>query len=131
MNLAAVSVSTKDLTTSVEFYKILGFEFEKFSDTDEHVESINGDGIKLMIDTESMVKSILGIKPTPSNHSQFAILYDSPAEVNERTELLTSKGFDVMKQPWDAFWGQRYAVVKDPNGYLVDVYAYLPKAKPV
>ena len=26
--------------------------------------------------------------------------------------------------PWDAFWGQRYATVVDPNGVWVDIYAW-------
>lgn len=29
------------------------------------------------------------------------------------------------KAPWDAFWGQRYAVVVDPDGNLVDLFADL------
>jgi uncharacterized glyoxalase superfamily protein PhnB len=28
--------------------------------------------------------------------------------------------------PWDAFWGMRYAVVKDPDGNAVDLFAALP-----
>ena len=26
-------------------------------------------------------------------------------------------------KPWDAFWGQRYAVLHDPDGHQVDLYA--------
>ena len=32
-------------------------------------------------------------------------------------------GFTVVKEPWDAFWGQRYAIVADPDGYMVDLFA--------
>jgi uncharacterized glyoxalase superfamily protein PhnB len=28
--------------------------------------------------------------------------------------------------PWDAFWGQRYATVLDPDGNSVDLFAALP-----
>ncbi|MEI6887310.1 MAG: VOC family protein [bacterium] len=31
----------------------------------------------------------------------------------------------MVKEPWDAFWGQRYCVVKDPGGNMIDLYAYL------
>jgi uncharacterized glyoxalase superfamily protein PhnB len=27
------------------------------------------------------------------------------------------------EEPWDAFWGQRYAQLRDPNGVAVDLYA--------
>ena len=30
-----------------------------------------------------------------------------------------------IKEPWDAFWGQRYAQVRDPDGNPVDLYAPL------
>ena len=29
------------------------------------------------------------------------------------------------KEPWDAFWGQRYASVKDPDGNQIDLFAPL------
>ena len=29
-------------------------------------------------------------------------------------------------EPWDAFWGQRYATVLDPDGNSVDLFAALP-----
>jgi len=28
-------------------------------------------------------------------------------------------------EPWDAFWGQRYAQVKDPDGNVIDLFAPL------
>ena len=34
-------------------------------------------------------------------------------------------GFKLVKEPWDAIWGQRYAVVQDPDGYQIDLYAEL------
>ena len=29
------------------------------------------------------------------------------------------------KEPWDAFWGQRYAQLRDPDGNAVDLFAPL------
>jgi uncharacterized glyoxalase superfamily protein PhnB len=34
-------------------------------------------------------------------------------------------GFHGEKEPWDAFWGQRYAQLHDPDGVPVDLYASL------
>ena len=33
-----------------------------------------------------------------------------------------------MHEPFDAFWGQRYATVRDPDGNAVDLFAALPSA---
>ena len=39
---------------------------------------------------------------------------DSPADVD-----------DGHKAPWDAPWGQRYALVRDPDGNAVDLFCPL------
>ena len=49
----------------------------------------------------------------------------SPAEVDELFERVVKAGHRYHKAPWDAFWGQRYAVVIDPDGNLVDLFAGL------
>ncbi len=36
---------------------------------------------------------------------------------------LTEAGHDGRLKPWDAFWGQRYAVVHAPDGNAVDLFA--------
>jgi uncharacterized glyoxalase superfamily protein PhnB len=72
-----------------------------------------------------MVEDIIGEEPKPGNHSAFAINYDSPAEVDAVVEKLRAAGFQLVKEPWDAFWGQRYAIAADPDGYKVDLYAMI------
>jgi uncharacterized glyoxalase superfamily protein PhnB len=32
-------------------------------------------------------------------------------------------GFTGFKPPWDAFWGQRYAILEDPDGNHVSLFA--------
>ena len=32
---------------------------------------------------------------------------------------LVAAGATSRQEPWDAFWGARYAIVEDPDGYLV------------
>ena len=49
----------------------------------------------------------------------------SPAEVDEVYARITAAGYKGRKAPWDAFWGQRYAVVEDPDGNGVDLFAPL------
>jgi len=123
MKLNAVAVSSSDFSKSKAFYSLLGFSFPAQHDTD-HIESeAADDSIRLMIDSVTLVETLSGSKPQPATHSQFAIEYDSPEEVDRITASIKQAGFEVEKEPWDSFWGQRYAVVKDPDGYLVDLYA--------
>lgn len=49
--------------------------------------------------------------------------YCSPAEVDAVYAELTGAGYAGHLKPWDAFWGQRYAVVLDPHGCGVSLFA--------
>jgi uncharacterized glyoxalase superfamily protein PhnB len=54
-----------------------------------------------------------------------AFACDSPAEVDAAYAELTEAGATAGLEPWDAFWGMRYAVVHDPDGNPVDLFAPL------
>ncbi len=46
----------------------------------------------------------------------------------DHVEAQTTAGIRIIKghvKPWDAFWGQRYASVLDPDGNAVDLFAAL------
>ena len=58
----------------------------------------------------------------------FACLCDSPEEVDAVYARVTAAGYAALKEPWDAFWGQRYAFLKDPDGNRVDLFAPLADA---
>ncbi len=47
------------------------------------------------------------------------------ADVDGVFGRLVEAGFRAKKEPWAAFWGQRYAQVFDPDGYAVDLFAPL------
>ena len=49
----------------------------------------------------------------------------SPAEVDAAVQRAQDAGYSVKTQPWDAFWGRRYATVTGPDGVNVDVFARL------
>ncbi len=126
MKLNAVGVTSGDFQKTTQFYKLLGFEFPEFKADDQHLEAITKEGsARLMIDHTDLIKEISGEEPKPGNHSSFAIEYDSPQEINEIADKINLAGFKIAKEPWDAFWGQRYAIVEDPDGYKVDLYASL------
>lgn len=126
MKIDAVGVTSRNLEKTVTFYTLLGFRFPAFNHNDQHVEAIPEQGaVRLMIDSHKLANELLGEDPQPSNHSPFALLYDSAQEVDETVKRVSEAGFTIFKEPWDAFWGQRYAVVVDPDGYHVDLFAQL------
>ena len=103
---------------------MLGFRFPDFVGNEKHLEPITPEGeVRLMIDERGLMESITGKPPVPPNHSSFALKCESPAQVDAAVAQVREAGFTVVKEPWDAFWGQRYAIVADPDGYGVDLFA--------
>jgi uncharacterized glyoxalase superfamily protein PhnB len=54
-----------------------------------------------------------------------AFCCDSANLVDSTYVELTGAGYAGYLAPWDAFWGQRYATVLDPDGNAVDLFAPL------
>ena len=83
-------------------------------------------GVRFMLDSEEIVKSFRA-DWTRETGNQIGIAFEceSPAEVDEIYAGVVAAGFHGEKEPWDAFWGQRYAQVQDPDGVGVDLYAAL------
>ena len=128
---AAIGLVVADLAASIAFYRLLGLAFP--ADIDEtagHVECQLGGGIRLLLDTRETVAAFLPgwTAPTGSPRGSLAFEFDSPAEVDATYRQLTEAGHHGHKEPWDAFWGQRYALLLDPDGNGVDLYAALPAA---
>jgi len=126
MKLDAISLTSGDFAKSVKFYALLGFKFPKFKADAKHLEPVTAPGeVRLMLDDRALMQSITGKPPVPPNHSSFAIKCGNPKEVDAAVKKIGAAGFTVVKEPWDAFWGQRYAIVADPDGYMVDLFAPL------
>lgn len=122
----AVAVTSRDLTRSIAFYRRLGFDFPDVGPKDQHVEAIAAPGaVRLMIDAHALAERLNGVAPIPANHAQFALLYDSAEAVDAAVAELSAAGETIVSAPFDAFWGQRYATVSDPDGYRVDLFATL------
>ncbi len=125
----AVGVSATDMRASVRFYQALGFAFPDFDPEDQHVEALTKPGmVRLMIDDAGLCASLIGEAPRPSNHAVFGLLFEEPAGVDAAAQVGCAAGGAEISAPWDAFWGQRYATIADPDGYRVDLFAELQQA---
>ena len=85
-----------------------------------------------MWDTEESIRSFdpNWTAPTGSPRTGLAFVCESAAEVDRLYAELTEAGYAGQREPWDAFWGQRYATVGDPDGNGVDLFAWLPGREP-
>ena len=109
----------------MRFYRLLGLDFPE-EPADGHVEATMTNGTRLMFDTEDVIRSFLP-DWTRANGNQVSLAFEceSPADVDEVYARVVAAGFEGEKEPWDAFWGQRYALLGDPDGVRVNLYAAL------
>ena len=123
-DLNAIGIVSSNLRASIAFFRLLGVDFPE--DGAGHIEATLPSGVRFMLDDEDVVKSF---RPdwTRETGNQLALAFEcaSPAEVDELYEQVTAAGFVGEKEPWDAFWGQRYAQLSDPDGVPVDLFAAL------
>ncbi|MGH9124134.1 MAG: VOC family protein [Acidimicrobiales bacterium] len=130
MNLKAqlVELVVADMAASVAFYRRLGLPLKEGVEADGHVDVELGGGLRLCLDTVETIKSFdPGWTPPKGGHRvSLAFSCDSPAEVDAAFAELTAAGYEGHLAPWDAFWGMRWAVVHDPDGVPVDLFAPLP-----
>lgn len=119
-----VGMVVRDMATSLRFYRLLGLDIPATVETEDHVEFVTPGGFRIAWDTEKLIKNIdPGWVEPVGQRMTLAFKCSSAAEVDTLYERLIQNGYPSHKAPWDAFWGQRYAVVVDPDGTHVDLFA--------
>lgn len=120
----ALGIVTADMKRSHEFYAMLGVPVP--DELEDHTEATLATGIRLMWDTEELIRQIQPGWQKPTGHRLgLAFRCESPADVDAIFARVTEAGFRGAKAPWDAFWGQRYAQLLDPDDNIVDLFAPL------
>jgi uncharacterized glyoxalase superfamily protein PhnB len=123
--LNAIGIVATDMAESIRFYRLLGLDVPE-TPKEGHVDTFLPNGVRFMLDSEETMRSFIdGWERQTGNQVSIAFECDSPAEVDEIYARVTEGGFHGEKEPWDAFWGQRYALLKDPSGVDVNLYAPL------
>jgi len=126
--LDLVGIVVQDMARSLAFYRRLGLDLPPEADQEPHVETVLPGGLRLAWDTVEVVRSFdPDWSPARGGHRMgLAFRVESPQEVDAAHDELVALGYQSHRAPWDAFWGQRYAVVRDPDGNPIDLGAPLP-----
>ncbi len=131
MKFAAIGIVVADMDAALAFYRLLGLEVtmepEKYDGA--HAELALPGGLELMLDTADSIAAFEpGFTPRdPDAPRQVALAFacESPAAVDAAYAGIVAAGYRGHTEPWDAYWGHRYATVRDPDGTLVDLFAPL------
>ena len=127
MHLNALGIVCADIEASLGFYRLLGVPFEDYDPEVGHYSADLGNGFRLMLDTHDIARAFIdGFEPPRGNDQlTLAVEVEAPEAVDALFAEVVAAGHPAVREPFDAFWGQRYATVADPDGNAVDLYAAL------
>jgi catechol 2,3-dioxygenase-like lactoylglutathione lyase family enzyme len=125
IRLDQINLVVSDVPASRAFYSRLGLDFGAEPDPvwdSQHVSARPGESTPLDLDLDSVTFAAKWNRGASGRSG--AILgfkVDSRAEVDALVSALAADGVPVQQEPYDAFWGARYAVVSDPDGNGVGI----------
>lgn len=123
-----IGLVVTDMGRALAFYHQLGLDIPTSADSEPHVEYELPGGLRLAWDAVETIHMFDPKWTPPVGDARVGLAFqcDTPGEVDERYALLTAAGHQGHLAPFDAFWGQRYASLQDPDGNGVDLFAWLP-----
>jgi uncharacterized glyoxalase superfamily protein PhnB len=123
-----VGITVHEIPRSVRFYRLLGLDFPDCGPDEAYVEVKTSNGYRISLNSVAMHKQLNPDWVEPrGQRMELAFLCTSPEEVDKTHAKIVKAGYRSIKEPWDAFWGQRYAIVEDPDGTHVSLFAPLAK----
>lgn len=127
IKLHTIGVVVKDMAKTVAFYRALGLSIPEGEEHAPHVEVTSADGYTIGFDTEEAVIKTDANWRKPEGGQRINLQFGcgSPAEVDAIYETLIALGAGNYRAPWDAFWGQRFGRITDPDGNVVSLFAEL------
>lgn len=118
-----VNLYTRDMERSLRFYKdAVGFTetFRTPHESPGHVE-LTLEGISIALSTQEAAKTHQGIHATPGATAMCLVLWTTDLD-NAYTHLVAA-GAPIVLEPHAAGNGNRSALLRDPDGNLVEIVA--------
>jgi catechol 2,3-dioxygenase-like lactoylglutathione lyase family enzyme len=124
--LGGIGIVVSDMAKTLAFYRRMGLPVPDAADGEGHVEVGLPGGLRLLFDTEDVIRSFHpDWTPVRGGRASLVFGLPDPAGVDALHADLVAAGYSSELAPFDGFWGQRYAVVLDPDGNGVDLFAPL------
>jgi len=110
-----IGLVVKDMTATLAFYRLLGLPIPDGAESEGHVEVKVG-SVRIAWDTENVISSFDPSRAFADGKGRIGLAFrcETPAAVDDFYKKVVDAGY---------FWGQRYAVVIDPDGNHIDFFA--------
>jgi catechol 2,3-dioxygenase-like lactoylglutathione lyase family enzyme len=124
IQLNTIGIVVRDMGASLAFYRTLGLDIPTGTDGEANVEIALPNGITLGFLAEEMARQAdpTFVEPV-GQRMNLQFVCETPAEVDATHAKLVGAGYASHTDPWDAYWGQRFARVSDPDGNVVNLFA--------
>lgn len=124
---ALVNLYTRDIDVGLRFYHdLLGFE-ETFrtprEGTPEHVE-LRLDGFTIGLGTVEAARRVHGVDAAPGSPAMVLVVWTDDVDAAYRD--LVAAGVPAVQPPHDTGNNNRNALLRDPDGNLVEIVAKRP-----
>jgi uncharacterized glyoxalase superfamily protein PhnB len=122
--LDSVNFVTRDVPAMIAFYERLGLAFPAYPASPWNLHHRNADqAAGASVDIDSEQSAHLWDEGWPRNRTGTIVGFRvaDRAEVDRLYAELVGAGHPGQQEPFDAFWGARYAIVTDPDGNAVGI----------
>ncbi|MET4097542.1 VOC family protein [Arthrobacter sp. UYCu712] len=119
--LGQINLVVRDMDATVAFYRRLGLRIDAGPGV-PHVSTRLPNGMHIEWDSVEFVPQWdSGWNGTTGGTAVLAFSVPTREAVDQIYAELTSAGYEGHQQPYDAFWGARYAIVDDPDGNSIGI----------
>jgi uncharacterized glyoxalase superfamily protein PhnB len=132
--IAKVNIVAKKYDETLEFYQLLGVNIPEVkgepSET-RHAPAVDHGNSSFALDNPALAE-IYNAEwrwPAPKNSVLLTAQLPTRDAVDSTYAALTGAGHEGVQVPYDAFWGARYAVVRDPEGNSVGLESPVDEGK--
>jgi catechol 2,3-dioxygenase-like lactoylglutathione lyase family enzyme len=119
-----INIVVRDMNAAVRFYRMLGLDISSTvgdwppGSGARHVDGHPDGGAHLDLDNAEMTRIWAGQMLEPGA-AVIGFCVRSREAVDDKFAQLTAAGYLGRRQPYDAFFGSRYAIVEDPDGHCI------------
>ena len=125
--LDQLNLICNDVDATISFYRLLGLDISESTvwrteSGSHHVEVKMPNGFELAFDSNALaaVYNSGSIHRTNSGtRNVLSFRVHNPDKVDSICKTLKELGYSVSQEPYNTFWGSRYAIIEDPDGNLV------------
>ncbi len=123
-NFANTRIYVNDYDRCLEFYRdIMGLEIAMISQVDRYAEFATG-STKLTVMCGNKIKEYFGSRISVffgQKNDAIALSFQVD-DVDEACKYFKDKGVEIVSMPWNfASWGVKLALIRDPEGNLIEL----------